>query len=73
MSKPYIVCPYCQSNLDYGESCDCQRAVADRSPDRVTERLARPLTSTISKAFGDPAVRAEYNLKAQRRTAASVR
>ena len=26
MSKPYYwTCPYCHSNLDPGESCDCQK------------------------------------------------
>lgn len=76
MSKPYIVCPYCKSNLDYGESCDCQKVKIepDRIPDAVTDRLARPLIQTVAKAFEDPAVRAEYRQRTtQRLNGASAR
>lgn len=76
MSKPYIVCPLCQSNLDYGESCDCQKVKTnpDLIPEAVTNRLGRPLIRTVTKAFEDPVIRAEYGQwKAQRQTIASAR
>ena len=27
MNKPYWTCPYCESNLDHGEKCDCQTII----------------------------------------------
>jgi hypothetical protein len=76
MSKPYIVCPYCHSNLDYGERCDCQktRADPDLSPTSVVDRRARPLIQKVAKAFEDPAVRAEYRQRtAQRQNGTNAR
>lgn len=44
MSKYYWTCPYCQSNNDPGESCDCQKI--DEKPDNLIERSTTDDTST---------------------------
>lgn len=44
MSKYYWTCPYCQSNNDPGESCDCQKI--DEKPDNLIGRSTTDDTST---------------------------
>lgn len=43
MSKPYKTCPTCGSNLDHGETCNCQREpkALDQPVKAATQEIAQ--------------------------------
>lgn len=62
MGKPYVKCPHCESNLDHGERCDCQRI--EIQPEKIRDAdinaPARAVLAAVKKAFDDPAVVEDY-------------
>ena len=44
MSKPYRVCPYCGSNLDPGERCDCKERTALEPSKGAADLADQPAT-----------------------------
>ena len=44
----YYTCPYCGSNLDPGERCDCESEVAEREKLFMENTRTNPITGQMS-------------------------
>lgn len=53
-STPYRVCPYCGSNLDPGECCDCQEKKLKAAEAETAESAGQLATSKEARGRREP-------------------
>ena len=56
MSKPYITCPNCGSNLDPGERCECKREHEANSDNETAQSAGKLTVKTEAANQPEPAL-----------------